>query len=361
MVTEFWSGWFDYWGEEHRISNDGSPSIQRSVQTLEEILFARASVNFYMFHGGTNFGFMNGANLEPAGYRAEVTSYDYTAPLDECGDPSPRFTAYRDVLRRYVELPDYPTPQPSPKRAYGSVFMTESVPLFESLDVLSRKQTSLTPAPMEYFDQDYGLILYRTHCSGPRLDAALCLHEVHDRAQVFVNGHLVSILKRETGNETILIAVPPQGGTLDLLVENMGRVNFGPPLMDRKGILGGVSLDGQFLFNWDVYPLPLKDLSGLKFMKNPSKARPNLEYPSFFRGELEVDVPADTFLSLPGWIKGVVWINGFNLGRYWNRGPQKTLYIPGPLLRPGRNELVILELHGAENRVVELCDRPVLG
>jgi len=159
MVTEFWAGWFDHWGEPHHVSADGSDSIQRSVDTLDEILAAGASVSFYMFHGGTNFGFMNGANGEPEAYAADVTSYDYACPLSESGDPTPRFAAYQAVLKKYVNIPEMEIPSASPKTAYGPVALTESVGLFEALDVLSQPQTSVTPQPMEIYDQDYGFIL----------------------------------------------------------------------------------------------------------------------------------------------------------------------------------------------------------
>jgi len=356
MVTEFWSGWFDHWGEQHHIMADGSDSIERSVQTLDDILAAGASVNFYMFHGGTNFGFMNGANLEMTGYRADVTSYDYACPLDEAGDPSPRFAPYREILRKYAELPNDPLPAPAPKKAYGRVALTESAGLFDSLKALSTRRMSVTPDPMEYFGQDYGFILYRTRVSGPRPESMLYAHEVRDRAQVFVDGAPLAVFERETGDEISTLAVPPEGIALDLLVENMGRVNFGPGLMDRKGIVGGVMLDWQFQFGWEVYPLPLADLTHLKFTFGSVD-----KFPAFFRGTFAVDTPADTFLSLPGWIKGVVWINAFNLGRYWKRGPQKTLYVPWTLLKTGSNELIILELHGLENPSVEFCDKPDLG
>jgi beta-galactosidase len=360
LVTEFWSGWFDHWGEEHHLSADGSGSIERSVQTLDDILAAGASVNFYMFHGGTNFGFMNGANLELTGYHSDVTSYDYAAPLDECGDPSPRFAAYRDVLRKYENVPETPIVRSTPKRAYGSIELRESIGLFDVLDGLSRKHLSVTPDPMEFFDQDYGFILYRTHITGPRGEAMLYAHEIRDRAQVFVDGQAIGVLERETGDEALSLDVPPQGITLDLLVENMGRVNFGPGLMDRKGIVGSVMFDWQVLFNWEVYPLPLDDLNGLKFQAltlTPAA----IEGPRFFRGTFEVDEAADTFLVLPGWTKGVAWINGFNLGRYWKRGPQQTLYMPAPLLKRGENEVIVFELHGAEHLTVESRDKPTLG
>jgi beta-galactosidase len=356
MVTEFWSGWFDHWGEEHHLSLDSSNSIERSVQTLDDILAAGASVNFYMFHGGTNFGFMNGANLELTGYHSDVTSYDYAAPLDECGDPSPRFAAYHDVLRKYMVVPEISIVRSIPKRSYGSIGLSESIGLFDALDVLSRQHLSVTPDPMEFFDQDYGFILYRTRIPGPRSEALLVVHEVRDRAQVFVDGQPIGVLERETGDEALSLEIPPQGITLDLLIENMGRVNFGPGLIDRKGIVGCVTFDRQVLFNWEVYPLPLNDLSELRFAATDVR-----EGPRFYRDTFEVDEAADTFLALPGWTKGVAWINGFNLGRYWQRGPQQTLYVPAPILKQGVNDIIVFELHGAEQLRVELRDQPTLG
>lgn len=354
MVMEFWAGWFDHWGEEHHISEDGSDSIQRSVDTFDEILAAGASVNFYMFHGGTNFGFMNGANGDPTPYQADVTSYDYACPLDECGDPSPRFLAYRDVLAKYVELPSNEIPPVTRKTAYGAVQLTESVRLFEMLGELSQAQSSIVPHPMETYDQDYGFILYRTQVSAPRM-GILHVRGLHDRAQVFINGELSDILERETGNEYGAIDIETDA-TLDILVENMGRVNFGAAMLDRKGITGGVTINDQLQFGWDIYPLPLNDLSGLKF----GAAQTGI-FPAFFRAAFDVDDPADTFLALPGWTKGVVWLNGFNLGRYWERGPQKTLYVPAPLLKRGQNELIVFELHETTTLSVEFRDKPDLG
>ncbi|MFH1567795.1 MAG: beta-galactosidase, partial [Gemmatimonadota bacterium] len=151
--------------------------------------------------------------------------------------------------------------------------------------------------------------------------------------------------------------VPPEGMALDLLVENLGRVNYGPDLLDRKGITEGVLLGQQYLHGWTIRSLPLTDLSGLRFAAGAPAS-----LPAFYRGRFEAPAaPRDTFLALPGWQKGVAWLNGFNLGRYWDRGPQRTLYVPAPRLRPGANELVVLELHGTEGPRVELRDRPELG
>jgi beta-galactosidase len=354
MVTEFWSGWFDHWGEPHHISADGSSSIQRSVETLDEILAAGASVNFYMFHGGANFGWMNGANCEPEPYMADVTSYDYACPLSECGDYAPRYEAYRQVLAKYAELPAAPLPPALPKAAYGKIELGECAGLFESLDALSRAHASLAPQPMELYDQDYGFILYRKALRGP-LSGFLRLRGLHDRAQVFLDGAPAATLERERGGEFANLDLSGEA-RLDILVENMGRVNFGPALLDRKGITGGVTINDQYQFGWEVFPLPLDDLSGLAF--SPKRTA---TFPAFLRGFFEVSEPADTFLALPGWTKGVVWLNGFNLGRYWERGPQKTLYIPAPLLKRGQNELIVLELHGAHSRQVELRAAALLG
>jgi len=183
----------------------------------------------------------------------------------------------------------------------------------------------------------------------------MVVRHVRDRVQVFADGVAVGALEREFPERGVELAVPAEGLTLDLLVENMGRVNYGPDLLDRKGIRDGVLLGGQYLADWDIYPLPLDDLSQLRF--GPLAATG----PRFFRGVFDVDTAADTYLTLPGWTKGVVWLNGFNLGRYWQRGPQQTLYIPAPLLKQGRNELVILELHTTARPLVALRDGPDLG
>jgi beta-galactosidase len=310
-----------------------------------------------MFHGGTNFGFLNGANTDREGYQADVTSYDYDAPLDEAGDAGRKFASFGRILRRHIPgLPELVIPQPGRKIALPALQPTGSTCLFDSLDRLGEVQRSVTPEPMEAFDQAYGFILYRTSLTGPRARARLRILGLHHRAQVFLNGLPLGILEREFPARSLRLNIPEQGGRLDILVENMGRVNFGPHLHDRKGITGGVTLDDQFLFDWQVTPLPLDDLSRLQFAEGAPAS-----YPAFQRASFEVTSPGDTFLSLPGWTKGVVWLNGFNLGRYWERGPQKTLYIPAPLLKRGPNELIVFELHGVQSLTVEFRDQPDLG
>jgi beta-galactosidase len=348
---EFWDGTFDHWGEPHRVR-----PVEEAVAELEEILKANASVNLYMFHGGTNFGFMNGANEQQGQWQPDTTSYDYDAPLSEAGDPTPKYYAFREVLGRYTSIPNLALAKPVPKQALASVPLTESVTLFDALTTLATPIQATSPEPMEYFDQQYGFILYRTTVSGPRAKAQLTLRGLHDRAQVFGNGQLLGILERAYPDASLPLTIAPEGITLDILVENMGRVNFGPDLLDRKGLTGGVLLGIQYLYNWTVFPLPLDNLADLVF----SPARDG-SGPAFYRGFFEVSALQDTFLALPAWTKGVCWINGFNLGRYWNRGPQRTLYVPGPLLKPGRNELIVFELHTTERLLVEFRNRPDSG
>lgn len=350
MCCEFWDGWFDHWGEEHK-----TRSAEDAAAELDKILGMGGSVNAFMFHGGTNFGFMNGAN-HGAHYEPTVTSYDYDAPLNEAGDPTPKYWAFREVVSKYVPLPAMEVPQMAPKLALGKVALDQSVSLFSSLDQLSKPVTSTVPLPMEMVDQNYGFILYRTRVSGPRSEVQVVVQELRDRAQVFLDGKYMGTLERWDKEKKVFVDIPKDGATLDLLVENMGRINYGRHLLDRKGITEGVLLSYQFLFHWEIFPLPLDDLRGLSFAPGT-----NQEGPAFYRGEFTVEEPMDTFLALDGWTKGVCFLNGFNLGRYWERGPQRTLYVPAPLLKKGVNELIVFELHGMEAPVVEFRDKPTLG
>jgi beta-galactosidase len=350
MVTEFWDGWFDHWGEEHHIR-----APVDTAAALDEILNAGASVSLYMLHGGTNFGFMNGANSDGGSYQPTITSYDYDAPLSEAGDPTPKYWALRDLIGRYEPLPEIALAAPALKMALGPVDLSESVALFDALDDLSSPIRLAAPQPMEMLGQGFGFTLYRTKVPG-LARPSLTIRGLHDRAQVFLDRQSVGVLERATPDASLLLSIPQGGATLDILVENMGRVNFGPDLLDRKGITEGVLLGQQYLFGWTHFPLPLDDLSRLRF--GPSSTA---GWPAFYRGRFSVTDPEDTFLALPGWTKGVCWVNGYNLGRYWHTGPQRTLYVPAPLLMEGQNELIVLELHGTERRTVEFRDRPDLG
>jgi beta-galactosidase len=233
--------------------------------------------------------------------------------------------------------------------------LTEAVSLWDSLSALAQPVALQSPEPMEYLDQDYGYILYRAQLRGPRT-GRLSILGLHDRAQVFLDGKLLGVLDRNHPKRKLALSLPPGGRRLDILVENQGRVNFGPHLLDRKGILGGVLIGTEYVFGWQAYPLPLADLSALRF----APASAPLPGPAFYRGTFRVEKTLDTFLALPGWTKGAAWVNGFHLGRYWKIGPQRTLYVPAPALKVGSNELVLFEQHGARRLQIELRARPRL-
>ncbi|GGH36523.1 glycoside hydrolase family 35 protein [Paenibacillus segetis] len=351
MCMEFWNGWFDHWMKPHHTRPESEVA-----ETLDEMLALGASVNFYMFHGGTNFGFMNGANLFDK-YEPIVTSYDYDTLLDESGKPTAKFYAARKMIEKYVELPPLELPPVIKSRAYGNVQMTESAPLFTQLDVLSHPVRRARPEPMEKLGQAYGFILYSTRVTGPRTGMELILQEVRDRALVFANGTYAGTVER-WDPRGISLEVPPEGLQIDILVENMGRVNYGPELRDPKGITTGVRFGYQFLHDWTIRSLPLTNLNGLSFA--PVDGEDRLQ-PTFYRGCFQVCELEDTFLRLDGWNKGQAFINGFNLGRYWEKGPTQTLYVPAPLLRQGENELILFELHAVTEPVVTFVDKPDFG
>jgi beta-galactosidase len=286
-----------------------------------------------------------------------VTSYDYDAPLDEAGDITAKFTAFREVIARHETVPDEPLPEPSKKLNLPGVELTERAPLLTGPGLPGAAVPGDRPLSMEELGQDFGFVLYRTRLDSPG-PAVLHVPGVRDRAQVFLDGQPVGVLERESHEHTLALTVPAAGADLELLVENQGRVNYGPGIHDRKGLFGLVTVNGARLpGRWLSRPLPLDDLSGLRY----EAATGPLVGPAFHRGTFDVAEPADTYLDLSGWTKGCAWVNGFALGRYWSRGPQRRLYVPGPVLRSGGNDVVVLELHAASRASVDLCDAPDLG
>ncbi|MET9609591.1 beta-galactosidase family protein [Streptomyces sp. NPDC006512] len=351
LCTEFWIGWFDRWGGHHVVRG-----AEQASQELDELLATGASVNFYMFHGGTNFGFTNGANDKHT-YRPTLTSYDYDAPLDEAGDPTEKFGAFRAVIAKYAPVPAELPPARGEKFSREAVELAESAGLLDCAPLLGDAVASRQPLTMEQLGQDFGFVLYETDLpeAGPAL---LVLERVRDRAQVFLDGQPVGVLEREAHEQAITFSVPHAGSVLSVLVENQGRVNYGPGIHDRKGLPGDVLLNGARLGGWTSRPLPLTSLADLPFA---AAAAPPTG-PAFYRGTFDAARTADTFLHLDGWTKGCAWINGFALGRFWSRGPQRSLYVPGPVLRPGANEIVVLELHApGRARTVDFRDAPDLG
>ena len=354
MVMEFWIGWFDHWEYEH-ITRKADDIREELIYMLENDI----SVNFYMFHGGTNFGFMNGANYHDE-QRCTVTSYDYDALLTEAGDLTEKYHLVKDILKKYEHKikkhknHKYFSVKESKKINYGEVEFTEYGTFKENLDLISKHYTSPYPLTMEELDQDYGFILYKTTIKGKLEALKLNLQEVRDRALIYLNGEYQGVIDRNNKQEILLSADGPES-TLEILVENMARINYGPLLKDPKGITEGVRIGNQFLFNWDIYTIPLKDIENIKY-GNGNKE----EYPTFYKGSFEVKEVGDTYLDFEGWEKGVVFINGFNLGRYWKAGPQKRLYLPAPLLKEGTNEIVVFELH-KDNKKMSLKEEAKLS
>ena len=353
MCGEYWNGWFDHWGEKHHARDP-----QDAADHLRRMLEAGGHVNIYMFHGGTNFGWMNGANYSwKTKYQPTVTSYDDDAPLNEHGAVTRKYHLFREILARFNPEFDPATPIPPdcPVRAYGKVALTESALLFDNLEQLSQAHFCGAPPTMEELGQSYGFILYR-QILNRTIGGEVTVDRPLDRAQIFLNGEEKAVVTDMESQHSAALTARP-GDQLDILVENMGRVNYGAHMESdcRKGICGSVRTCNQQLFGWQVYPLAFQDLSGLQYQP----VQTPLDGPCFYRGEFSVEEAADTFLAVPG-KKGMAWINGFLLGRYWEIGPTGTLYIPAPLLRQGKNCIEILELHRLDAPEVTLQDVPVL-
>jgi len=358
MCGEYWCGWFDHWGEEHH-----TRTAEEICEDFEGFFKIGASFNFYMFHGGTNFGFMNGANYSSK-YDPTVTSYDYCAPLNEAGDRTKTYYAIRDMIDKYCGPVPKLTAKETIKAAYGKVALTETADLFDNIDKISKPINSRAPKFMEEFGQNYGYILYRSTVKGPRELGSVTVENIHDRVQIFLDGKLSGVYSRwtpPTNDELISVEFGRDDIVkIDVLVENMGRVNYGAHLRDRKGI-SAVRICGQYHFGWDIYCLPMEDeLNALDFK---SVTGERITTPTFLRGFLEIDgQPEDTFIRLDGFHKGFVKINGFNIGRYFNdAGPQKTLFVPAPILKSGKNEIIVFESDSTDAMYVEFFDEPDLG
>ncbi len=349
MCMEMWDGWFDAWGDEHHHTTNTSDYV-KSVSDM----LCRGSVNMYMFIGGTNFGFTNGANHYDH-FAPDVTSYDYDALLSECGDITPKYLAIREVLQKYSDSPLPDVPKNRAKKAYGKVSLKESAGLFENLSALSKPIHSDVPKCMEKYGIGYGYILYTTTLNRDYTDSQLTFESLGDRAQIYVEDKLCGICYI---NDSLSVSITAKAGDkLYILVENMGRANFGSKMMRKKGIDGRLLIDGKIHFSWEVYPLPMDNLEKLTFEKASCSSPLN-----FYRGTFEANDLCDTFLRCDSFTKGFVILNGFNLGRFWEKGPQKTLYVPASVLTSGTNEIIIFESDDVRgNLEVEFTETPDLG
>ena len=349
MCMEMWNGWFDAWGDDKHHTT----SAEDYAQVVDDML-KRGSLNMYMFIGGTNFGFTSGANHYEK-FLPDVTSYDYDAMLTECGDVTAKYYAVRDVIKKYVDEPLPEVPANRKKKAYGKVSLTQCAGFFESLSKLSAPIHSDVPKCMEMYGTGYGYIAYQTVLNRNYNDTELEFADLGDRAQIYINNELVGIVY-VNDDELKLKFSAKKGDVMTILCENMGRANFGAKMMRKKGIAGRCLLDDRIHFNWNVYPLPMDNLQKLEFSKEIPA-----EKSVFYRGKFTIDDAKDTFLKTDNFTKGFVMINGFNIGRYWEIGPQKTLYIPASLLDEGENEIVIFESDGIKGAPeVEFVDTPVL-
>lgn len=351
MVMEFWIGWFDAWGDGKHHTRDADSAAQELADILEE-----GSVNIYMFHGGTNFGFTSGANYYEK-LAPDTTSYDYDALLTESGDITPKYQAFQQVIARYTELPEVQLSTDIRKKAYGEVEVKEKVSLFSVENRLAQPVESPYPLTMEALNQPFGYVLYKTNLGKNRLIEDFRLIQCTDRAHVYVNGnHLFTKDDLEMeGKETFELTEPEN--ELSILVENMGRVNYSVKMNSQhKGIKGGVIVNGAFQSGWSQYSLSLDNLDKLDFSK-PFRSGT----PAFYRFEMEIEETGDTFLDFTGWGKGVAFVNGFNLGRFWEIGPQTRLYVPAPLLKQGMNEVILFETEGKAGESIAFMDTPGLG
>jgi beta-galactosidase len=357
FCMEFWDGWFDHWGEKHHTRAAGSD--ESAEHELEKMLAAGAHLNIYMFHGGTNFGFTNGANGHfYSDYQPTVTSYDYDALLSECGDPTDKFRACQAAIKKHTDNPRIAPIRPTTKIAPEPVALTGSTELFANLDLLADASgEAMQPPTMEQLSQNGGFIHYRKRLAGPLTDTLLRLYHVNDYAQVWLDGHYLGHRMRDDGQNPFTITIGPEGAMLDLLVENCGRINYGPFVgKDPKGITHAVTTEFQEQIDWEYRGLPLENLDGLTF----GEFRNEAGAVRFHRGEFTIEETGDTFLRRPGG-KGSVWINGFHLGRYWEIGPTQTLYVPAPVLRKGQNTIIVMEQEGLESATLAFQDHPDLG
>lgn len=346
LNSEYWDGWFDHWGERHH----GTDAIKQA-QEIDWMLSQGYSINLYMFHGGTSFGFMSGANWDHKEYQPDVTSYDYDSPVSESGVLTKKFYAFRDVIAKHrpgVAFPD--PPEPLSVTEIPEFELNRVAPLWDNLLTPSRVDQ---PRNMESFGQSYGYILYRTTLK-TAASGDLVLPALRSYAGVYLNGKLVGTADRRNKQNRVKLQGTP-GDQLDVLVEGTGRINFSTELRnERQGINGPVTLAGHELPGWQVFTLPMENFSTLHF-ESADEAKPAAG-PAFYQGHFDLQSLGDTFLDLRGWGKGAVWINGHPLGRFWNVGPQQTLYVPAPYLKTGTNKVILFTLGGHTLRLRGLRD-----
>ncbi len=359
MCSEFWSGWFDKWGANHE-----TRAADDMIAGIDEMLSKGISFSLYMTHGGTNWGHWAGANSP--GFAPDVTSYDYDAPISESGKITPKYEKLRETLAKYMDgKKQAKVPNDIPTISVPAFEFTEVAPLFANLPEPKSDDTIRT---MEEYDQGFGSILYRTTL--PKIDrsATLTVAEAHDYAQIFIDGKYIGKLDRRNGEKQLDIPACAEGAQLDILVEAMGRINFGRAIKDFKGITEKVELKNggrtTELKGWKVYNLEdrYEWYKGLKFepLKSVKDAQ-GQRVPGCYRATFHVEKPGDTFLNFETWGKGLVYVNGYGIGRIWEIGPQQTLYVPGCWLKEGENEILVFDIVGPKEARTEGLEEPILN
>ncbi|TWR27349.1 beta-galactosidase [Mucilaginibacter pallidiroseus] len=353
-IAEWYPGWFDSWGKHHSGSN-----ADNDAKKLDAVLAAGISINMYMFHGGTTRDFMNGANMsktEP--YSPQTASYDYDAPLDESGNPTAKFFKFREVIGKH--LPPGVTLPPVPEKKKRTIAL-EAIKVSGVANIFSNLPKPVEadkPVNFEDLDQGYGYVLYRTTLPSA-VNGLLKIKELRDYATVYLNGKRISILDRRLKQDSVQLNSPTANSVLDILVENNGRINYGPYLIDNhKGITEKVTINGQELFGWKMYQFPLSTTAGFRFL--PQQAG-DVDQPALYRGTFALRTTGDTYLDMHGFGKGVVFLNGHNLGKYWQIGPTQTIYVPAGWLKKGINEVIVFDELGGDHKDISTLDHPVLS
>ncbi|ALL02136.1 MULTISPECIES: glycoside hydrolase family 35 protein [Streptococcus] len=351
MCMEFWDGWFNRWKE---------PVVTRDPEELAEAVhevLQQGSINLYMFHGGTNFGFMNGCSARGNIDLPQVTSYDYEALLDEQGNPTPKYFAIQQMLKKYY--PEYPQMEPLVKESFElkNIPLSEKVSLFETLEDVAQPIESLYPMKMEELGQNVGYLLYRTEAEWDADEERIRVIDARDRMQLFVDEELVvNQYQMEIGEDIFVPRQKQSTHQIDILIENMGRVNYGHKLLaesQHKGIRTGVCKDLHFMLHWKQYPLELKNPEKIDFTKEWHENQP-----AFYAFDVELKALKDTYLELTHFGKGIVFVNGVNIGRFWDVGPTLSLYIPHGLLTIGKNRIIIFETEGKYSEFIHLVHKP---
>lgn len=353
MCGEYWTGWFDQWGRPHETRD-----INSFIGSLKDMMDRKISFSLYMAHGGTSFGQWSGANA-PA-YAPTTSSYDYNAPIDESGNPTDKFYAIRDLLKNYLQegeiLPKIPV-NPEKTITIPTIKFTQTANLFDNLPV---GKPSENIQPMEFFNQGWGSIVYRKEIPACDHPQKLFIKDVHDWATVFINGKVVGKLDRRKGENTVELPVLNSKSRLDILVEGMGRVNYGEAIIDRKGITEKVILSDDKteteLKNWTVYNLPVDYgfQKKAKFISKPATG------PAWYKATFTLTETGYTYLNMSTWGKGMVWVNGYNLGRFWKIGPTQTLCVPGCYLKKGVNEILVLDVDKPKITEIAGLDHAIL-